>query len=146
MSNALFPVAVYTPRALAVRPNDAVVVRPNDAVVVRPNDLALAVSYDSLSLGDHDSLDGPAARARTSPVAVAAGACAALGFLHGAGFLAGVVLGHVALRLIKRSRVNLRGRRLARAALLVSWTPIVLVAAVFVLMFLIGLHTTLNGG
>jgi hypothetical protein len=139
MSNALFPVAVYTPRTLAVRPT-------NVAVAVRPNDLALALRYDSLSLDGHDFLDGPTARARTSPLAVAAAVCAALGFLHGAGFLAGVILGHVALRLIKRSKGRLRGRRLARAALLVSWTPIILVAAIFVLMFLIGLQTTLNGG
>ena len=139
MSNALFPVAVYTPRALAVRSNDF-------TLADRPSDLALAVRSDNLLLDDHDFLDGPTARARTSPLAVAAAACAALGFLHGAGFLAGVVLGHVALRLIKRSKGRLRGRRLARAALLVSWTPIILVAAIFVLMFLIGLQTTLNGG
>ncbi|MCB5280569.1 hypothetical protein [Arthrobacter sp. ES1] len=130
MSSTLFPVAVYTPRALAVRSNDA----------------AAAVRYDSLSLDGHDFLDEPAARARTSPLAVAAAACAALGFLHGAGFLAGVILGHVALKLIKRSRGNLRGRRLARAALLVSWTPIVLVAVIFVLMVLIGLDVTVHGG
>jgi hypothetical protein len=139
MSNALFPVAVYTPRTLAVRPT-------NVAVAVRPNDLAQAVRYDSLSLDDHDFLDEPTVRAKTSSLAVLAAVCALFGFLHGAGFIAGVVVGHVALRMIKRSKGRIGGRRLARAALLVSWTPIILVAAIFVLMFLIGLQTTLNGG
>jgi hypothetical protein len=139
MSNALFPVAVYTPRALAVRP-------PDVAVAVRPNDLALAVRYDSLDPHTHGFLDEPTVRAKTSRLAVLAAVCALFGFLHGAGFIAGVVVGHLALRTIKRSKGRLGGRRLARAALLVSWTPIVLVAAVFALMFLIGLQTTIDGG
>lgn len=82
---------------------------------------------------------------RFSPVAVAAAVCAVLGFLNTAGFFAGVVLGHVAWGQIRRSEGGLRGRRLALAALLVSWAPIVLVAVVFVLMFLIGLDVTVHG-
>lgn len=85
-------------------------------------------------------------RPKTSPLAVAAAVCAVLGFLSGAGFLAGIVLGHVALRRIKRSNGRLGGRRLALAAVFVSWTPIVLVAVVFVLMFLVGLNVTAHGG
>jgi hypothetical protein len=82
------------------------------------------------------------ARPKVSPLAVAAAVCAVLGFLNAAGFFAGVVFGHLALGRLKRSNGRLRGRRLALAAVFVSWTPIVLVAVVFVLMFLIGLDVT----
>lgn len=83
-------------------------------------------------------------RPKISPLAVAAAVAAVLGFLTAAGFFTGVVLGHIALVRIKRSNGRLRGRRLAWAALIISWTPIVLVAVVFVAMFLIGLDTTVN--
>jgi hypothetical protein len=86
------------------------------------------------------------ARPKISPVAAAAAVCAVLGFLNAAGFFAGVVLGHLALGRIKRSHGSLRGRRLALAAVFVSWTPIILVAAVFVAMFLIGLDVTAHAG
>ncbi|MEO3931356.1 DUF4190 domain-containing protein [Micrococcaceae bacterium Sec7.4] len=86
---------------------------------------------------------GPA-RAKISPLAVAAAVCAVLGFLTTGGFLAGVVLGHLALVRIKRSNGRLRGRRLAWTALVVSWIPIVITTVVFVAMFLIGLDATVH--
>jgi hypothetical protein len=100
---------------------------------------------ETLALGPGQNAPAVAARPATSRLAVAAAVCATLGFLNAAGFFAGIVLGHMALVRIKRSNGRLRGRRLALAAVIVSWTPIVLVAVVFVLMFLIGLDTTVHG-
>lgn len=83
-------------------------------------------------------------RARISPLAAAAAVCAVLGFLTAGGFFAGVILGHLALVRIKRSRGSLRGRRLAWAALTISWIPIVMTAVVFVAMFIFGLDAMLH--
>lgn len=142
MSTKPFAVAVYPPRALAIRHSVPGAIKPW-APVTMDDSLASMTSTDSLA-----SVDEPAVtvRATTSLLAVAAALCGLLGFFHFSGFVAGVVLGHVALVKIKHSNGSLRGRGIARVALLISWTPIVLVTGVGVLMFLIGLQTTINGG
>lgn len=88
---------------------------------------------------------GSAAQPATSRLALAAALCALVGFLDGAGFCAAVILGHLSLVRIHRSGGSLRGRRIALLALAVGWIPILAVAAVFVLMFLIGLDVTVHG-
>lgn len=83
-------------------------------------------------------------RPKTNIFSVAAAVCAALGFITAIGFVAGVICGHIALAQIRRTREG--GRRLALGALIVSWTPLVLVAAIFGMLFLVGVFTAAQGG
>jgi len=117
MSTELIPVAKFTPGVVA----DA---RPTSRIHEPP-----AVAEDG----------------RISPLAIAAAVCALLGFLNAAGFAAAIVLGHAARITIRRSGGRYRGRRLAGAALLVAWTPVVAVALTFGLMFAVGLNTMAQG-
>ena len=91
---------------------------------------------------------GPRATTGTKPktntYAIAAAVCAALGFVTAVGFVVGVVCGHIALVQIKRTQEG--GRRLAIGALIVSWAPLVLVAVIFGLLFLVGLITVAQSG
>lgn len=140
MSTKPLAVAVYSPRALAIRHSVPGTIKPWTPVSLADS-LASMTSMDSLA-----SVDKPTVtvRATTSRLAVASAVCALFGFLHVSGFFAGVVLGHVALVRIRRSRGSLRGRGIARAALVASWTPIALVTGIGILMFLIGLQATIN--
>lgn len=65
------------------------------------------------------------------PLAWAAAAATALGFLTAIGFLAGIICGHIALSQIKRSRGEQSGRALALVAVTVSWVPIIAVVLIF---------------
>lgn len=81
---------------------------------------------------------------QTNRYAIAAAICAVLGFVTAVGFVGGVICGHIALIQIRRTHEG--GRRLAIGALIVSWLPLVLVAAVFALLFLLGRFTVAQGG
>jgi hypothetical protein len=87
---------------------------------------------------------------RTQPkinsMAVVAAVCAALGFVTAVGFFGGIIFGHIALSRIKRSNGLESGRRLALAAVIVSWIPIILVVLVFGLLVLVGLGTAAQSG
>lgn len=83
---------------------------------------------------------------KINTLAVAAAVCAALGFVTAVGFLGGVIFGHIALFRIKRSGGQESGRRLTLAAVVISWIPIVLVALIFGLLFLVGLVTVAQEG
>ena len=72
-------------------------------------------------------------------LAVVAAVCAALGFVTAVGFVGGIIFGHIALVQIKSSKGRQAGRRLALAAVIVSWIPVTLVLLVFGVLFLIGL-------
>ena len=66
----------------------------------------------------HEEGRRPATVPRTSPLAVAALACAALGWwLFGLGSLAGIALGLVSLQQIEQSSGSLKGRGLAIAGI-----------------------------
>lgn len=93
---------------------------------------------------------GPGPSTRFQPkintMAVVAAVCAALGFVTAVGFFGGVIFGHISLSRIKHSNGLESGRRLALAAVIVSWIPIILVVLVFGLLFLIGLSTAAQNG
>jgi hypothetical protein len=80
-------------------------------------------------------------RPKINTQAVVAAVCATLGFVTAVGFFGGIIFGHIALSRIKRSNGHESGRRLALAAVVVSWIPIILVALVFGLLVLIGFAT-----
>lgn len=84
-------------------------------------------------------------RPRINPLAVAAAACALIGFLNAAGFPAAIVLGHAAQIVIRRSHGSYAGRRLALAAALVGWVPVIAVTVTLVLVFLAGLDAMQQG-
>jgi hypothetical protein len=69
----------------------------------------------------HEEGRRPATAARTSPLAVAALLCAALGWwLFGLGSLAGIALGLVSLQQIQQSDGSLKGRGLAVAGIAIG--------------------------
>jgi len=69
-------------------------------------------------LRGHEEGRRPASVPRTSPLAVAALLCAALGWwLFGLGSLAGIALGLVSLQQIQQSNGSLKGRGLAIAGI-----------------------------
>ncbi|MGY4541156.1 hypothetical protein ACVWY0_001065 [Arthrobacter sp. UYNi723] len=87
---------------------------------------------------------------RTQPkinsMAMGAAVSAALGFVTAVGFFGGVIFGHIALSRIKHSDGRESGRRLALAAVIISWIPILLTALVFGVLFLVGLAATAQNG
>lgn len=89
---------------------------------------------------------GPGPSTRNQPkintMAMVSAVSAALGFVTALGFFGGVIFGHIALSRIKRSNGRESGRRLALAAVIISWIPILLTALVFGVLFLVGLATT----
>jgi len=81
----------------------------------------------------HERDRRPATVPRTSPLAVAALLCAALGWwLFGLGSLAGIALGLVSLQQIQQSDGSLKGRGLAIAGLVLSaaWLVVAIVVVI----------------